>query len=96
MDDLWNFKILWLWGFGWVDYANKWAFGSILNAYIKWNVEYSMRLVVALFWVCWAKIRSFKGETNVYKLDWGIWFHCGEKRRCVCTLGAYSYVTHQL
>ena len=40
------------WGVGWVGYANNWAFRNILNAYIKWNVEYSMRLINGLFYVC--------------------------------------------
>jgi len=30
---------LWSWGVGWVSYASKWAYGSILSAYVKWNVE---------------------------------------------------------
>ena len=27
---------LWPWGVGWVSYASEWAYGSILNAYVKW------------------------------------------------------------
>jgi len=29
---------LWFRGVGWVSYASKWAYGSILSAYAKWNV----------------------------------------------------------
>ena len=36
---------------GWVSYARKWAYGSILSTYVKWNVEHSMRLFIELSWV---------------------------------------------
>ena len=26
----------WSWRVGWVNYASKWAYGSILSAYVKW------------------------------------------------------------
>ena len=32
-----------------VNYANKWAYGSILGAYVKTSAEHSMRLVIKLF-----------------------------------------------
>jgi len=60
------------------------------------NVLRSMRLIIELLWVFWAKIRSLKGETNVYGLYWDFSFHCGEKRRCVCNLGAYLWVIFKL
>jgi len=59
---------LWSWEVGWVSFACKWAYGSIWNAYVKWNVEHSMRLIIELLWVFLAKIRSLKGETNVYEV----------------------------
>ena len=29
---------LWSWGVGWVSHVSKWAYGSILSVYVKWNV----------------------------------------------------------
>ena len=29
---------LWSWWVGWVIYASKWAYRSILGGYVKWNV----------------------------------------------------------
>jgi len=49
-----------------------------------------------LFCVFWAKLRSLKGETNIYGLYWGIQFHYGQKRSQVCILGAYLLIMNQL
>ena len=39
---------LWSWGVGWVSYGSKWDYRSFLGAYVKWNVEYSMSLIIEL------------------------------------------------
>ena len=39
---------LWSWGIGWLSYASKWDYRSLLGAYVKWIFEYSMSLVVEL------------------------------------------------
>jgi len=53
---------LWPWVVGWINWASKQAYGSILSAYVKRSIEYSIRLIMELFCAFWAKIRSFKGK----------------------------------
>jgi len=59
---------LWSWWVGSVSYVNKWAYGSTLGAYVKWNIDYSMSMLSNVLWAFQAKIRSLKREINVYEL----------------------------
>ena len=40
---------LWPWVIGWMNYASKETFGSILSAYVKRSIEYSIKLIIELF-----------------------------------------------
>jgi len=66
---------LWPWEVGSINYVNKWLYGSILRAYVKRNIESWIRSIMELFCAFRAKIRSFKEETNVIGLQWGIYFN---------------------
>ena len=52
----------------WISYVSKWNFGSILSNCVKRNIEKSIRLIHGWIRNIMAKIRWYKGETNVYGL----------------------------
>ena len=60
------------WEVSWIGYVNKWLYGRILSVRVKKNIEYWVRLIMKLFCIFRAKIRSFKGGNTDYGLWWSI------------------------
>ena len=50
----------------WINFVNKWVYGSILANYVKKNIEKCVRLMMGWFLSISAKLKWCKREVNVH------------------------------